>query len=112
MINKNEKSDRIRYIRALERFVSSAVSILKRDDFDMEIFKIRVGKNYEILKKVEPVFLDQPYPKSLENFARSLIDGGDKDELLKEANLLEKLKNSKTYKKDKHKKDYLQNYKD
>ena len=99
----NEKSERIKYIRALERFAKSAISILKRDDFDEGLFKIRTEKNYEVLKKVEAVYLDQPYTKALESFVQSVLANKNKDELIKEANLLEKLKNSKTYKKDKHK---------
>lgn len=43
-------------------------------------------------------------PKALENFANSVIQNKNKDELLKEANLLDKLKNSKNYKKERHKK--------
>ena len=99
----NDKSERIKYIRALERFAKSAISILKRDDFDENLFKIRVIKNYEVLKKIQAVYLDQPYTKGLENFVKSVLANKNKDELIKEANLLEKLKNSKTYKKDKHK---------
>lgn len=41
--------------------------------------------------------------KALKNFANSVIQNKNKDELLKEANLLNKLKNSKNYKKEKHK---------
>lgn len=100
----DEKAKRVKYIRALERFCKSAIAILKRDDFDNELFKIRIQKNLDVLKKVEPIFLDQPYTKALENFANSLALLKNRDELLKEANLLEKLKNSKTYKKEKHKK--------
>lgn len=63
-------------------------------------------KNTQILEKVEPVLLNDPYTKALENFANSVIQNKNKDELLKEANLLDKLKNSKNYKKEKHKKFY------
>lgn len=101
----SEKQDRVKYIRALERFVKSAIAILKRDDFKEELFRERVEKNLIVLKKVKPVFLDSPYTKALETFAKSVIAGGDKEVLIKEANQLEKLKNVKTYKKDKHKKD-------
>lgn len=101
----NEKQDRVKYIRALERFVKSAVGILKRDDFKEELFRQRVEKNLTVLRKVEPVFLDSPYTKALERFARMVISGDDKEVLIKEANQLDKLKNVKTYKKEKHKKD-------
>ena len=106
----NDKSERIKYIRALERFAKSAISILKRDDFDENLFKIRVIKNYEVLKKIQAVYLDQPYTKGLENFVKSVLANKNKDELIKEANLLEKLKNSKTYKKDKHRGKFSDDY--
>ena len=44
-----EKDGRVKYIRALERFVKSAVALLKRDDFDAALFAKRMAKNYEIL---------------------------------------------------------------
>lgn len=52
--------------------------------------------------------LNESHTKALENFANSVIQNKNKnkDELLKEANLLDKLKNSKNYKKEKHKKFY------
>lgn len=99
----DEKAKRVKYIRALERFAKSAIFTLKRDDFNADEFRLRVAKNAKILEKVEPVFLDSSYTKSLENFINSLINDKSKDELLKEANQLDKLKNSKNYKKDKHK---------
>ena len=99
----DEKTSRVKYIRALERFCKSAIAILKRDDFNDDLFKERVIKNLEVLKKVEKTHLDSPYTKGLEEFANSIISLKDKDELIKEANLLDKLKNQKTYKKEKHK---------
>lgn len=38
-------------LRALDRFVKSAINILKREDFDDEIFRKRVEKNTQILEK-------------------------------------------------------------
>ncbi|NLY04238.1 MAG: hypothetical protein GXZ15_05295 [Campylobacter sp.] len=99
----NEKQARVKYIRALERFGKSAIVILKRDDFDKELFRDRVSKNLEILHKVEPVFLDSSYAKELENFAKSVANLEDKEILIKQANQLDKLKNRNSYKKDKHK---------
>ncbi|MCI6989652.1 MAG: hypothetical protein MR902_08925 [Campylobacter sp.] len=95
---------RVRYLRALSKFANSAIILIKRDDFDEEIFKKRVEKNYEILIKSPSVYLDQPYAKALESFVNSVVELKPRDELVKEANLLLKLKNSKNYKKEKHKK--------
>ncbi|NLK67122.1 MAG: hypothetical protein GX282_06585 [Campylobacteraceae bacterium] len=99
----DEKTSRVKYIRALERFSKSAIAILKRDDFDEKLFRERVTKNLEILQKAEKTYLDNPYTKALEEFASSVIALKDRDTLIKEANLLDKLKNQKTYKKEKHK---------
>lgn len=100
---KSEKSDRAKYIRALERFVSNAAIALKKDKFDRDLFKKNIEKKYQNLIKIKPVFLDSTYAKSLENFAKLLILEKDREELIKEFNLLCKLKNSKNYKKQKHK---------
>lgn len=70
----------------------------------MKFLEKELKKNTQILEKVEPVLLNDSYTKALENFANSVIQNKNKDELLKEANLLDKLKNSKNYKKEKHKK--------
>ena len=110
-----EKDGRVKYIRALERFVKSAVALLKRDDFDAELFAKRMAKNYEILSKAQAVNLDSPYTKALENFAKNIMSASeqnhiDRGALTHEANALEKLKNDKSYKKDKHKIDFFKDY--
>lgn len=110
-----EKDGRVKYIRSLERFVKSAVALLKRDDFDADLFAKRMAKNYEILSKAEAVNLDSPYTKALENFAKNIMSASeqnriDRGTLTHEANALEKLKNDKSYKKDKHKIDFFKDY--
>jgi len=108
----SDKSERIKYIRALDRFVKSAIAMLKRDDFDGAIFCAKISKNLEVLRRVEAVYLDSPYTRALESFANEIINQTAKfDEqnyidtttLIRQANGLEKLKNAKSYKKDKHK---------
>lgn len=99
----DEKAKRVKYLRALERVAKAAISGLKRADFDELAFRQRVRKNTQVLEKIEPVYLDQPYTKALEAFVNELLKDSSKDQLLKSANSLEKLKNQKTYKKDKHK---------
>ncbi len=99
-----DKFKRVKYLRALEKFAKSAINGLKRDDFDETEFRQRVEKNAKVIEKVEAVYLDQPYSKALENFINLLIKNAPKkEELLKAANLLDKLKSQKTYKKEKHK---------
>ena len=99
----NDKAKRVKYLRGLEKFAKLVIRNLKRDDYDSIKFRTLVEKNAEILVKIEPVYLDQPYAKSLCEFVNLVIAIDDKAMLLKAANSLEKLKNSKSYKKDKHK---------
>ena len=106
MYEQNDKFKRVKYLRGLEKFVKSAISGLKREDFDDAQFRARAAKNAEILRKIEPVFLDSPYAKSLENFANLVINQMPRCQLIAFANALEKLKNQKTYKKEKHRKKY------
>ncbi len=104
MSDKTEKFNRVRYIRGLERFAIAVVKAIKRDDFDEAKFIAVIEKNYRLLNKIEPVFLDQPYTKALCEFVNLCLKNGvNKDEILKSANHLDRLKNSKNYKKDKHK---------
>ncbi|WP_169780055.1 hypothetical protein [Campylobacter curvus] len=107
MSTADDKFKRVRYLRALEKFAKSAINGLKRDDFDEAAFADRVAKNALIIAKIEPVYLDQPYTKALENFINSLIANTPREELLRSANALDKLKNSKNYKKEKHKNKWL-----
>ncbi|MCD8213596.1 MAG: hypothetical protein LUC34_06065 [Campylobacter sp.] len=99
----DDKFKRVRYLRMLEKVAKSAINGLKRDDFEQEAFAQRTAKNIELLSKIEPVYLDQPYAKALENFINLLASNISREELLKSANALDKLKNSKNYKKEKHK---------
>lgn len=109
-MNKNaEKNLRVSYIRALERFAKSSINLLKKDDFDLGLFCDRMQKNEANLRKLEAVFLDSKYTKALENYVNLVLNlSQKKDEslravLTKEANLLYKLKNQNSYKKEKHK---------
>ena len=52
------------------------------------------------------MFLDQPYTKALENFVNQILARCARDELVRAANGLDRLRNQKTYKKEKHKKNY------
>jgi len=111
-MNINDKDARVKYIRALERFLSSCISALKNEQFDYELFVKRAEKGLKTLQKVEPIRLDSTYTNLLQNYVNLVIssiasDDGERDEkhkrLLKEANLLEKEKYRGSYKKDKHK---------
>ncbi len=112
----NEKDIRLKYTRGLEKFVRSNISYLKDPTFKFEIFKKRVKKTFEVLKKIPHIRLSATYPIALEKYVNLVLGvlhveelkDEEKDELqtklLKEANLLHKEKNKTQYKKDKHKK--------
>lgn len=108
----HEKQERIRYIRVLEKFFTRTVSLLKLENFDVELFKERTRKNYKDLRRVKEVPLHSPYLSSLTNFLNKTlqyIEAHSKDfedersTLLKDANIIQKEKKQNSYKKDKHK---------
>lgn len=101
---KFQKFTRTKYIRNLEKFYNAAVSGLKRENFDKEIFAQRMQKNAEIFDKCEAAELNSAYLKDLQGFVNAcLAPKCDKQGLLAKANALDKLKNAKK-KGEKHKK--------
>ena len=109
-----DEAQRLKYVRVLERFVRSVIGYLvKEEETNFEGFQTRVSKQYEFLKKVEPVYLYKEEFQTTERFVQQLLNVADtecedfsklKDELLHQSNLIHKTKNQKRYKKDKHSK--------
>lgn len=115
MINEEQhvKQLRIRYIRVLEKFLTRTNSLLRLENFDSDLFKDRVLKNFKDIAKVKEMDLHSPYLINLKKYIDLVMYSiHSKEEnfkpiqekLLKEANLLQKQKSSSSYKKDKHKK--------
>ena len=109
----NEKTIRLRYIRVLEKFNTKAITLLKYDNFDIELYKKATLKAYNELQKSKTCDLYNEYPVAVKNLAQTILDTlhdhsedfeTEKALILKKFNLLEKLKNNNRYKKDKHKK--------
>lgn len=109
----HEKQVRIRYIRVLEKFFTRTVSLLKLENFNIELFKERTLKNYKDLKRVDEVPLHSPYLSSLTEFKNKTLQyiqyhsetfEDERSTLLKDANLIQKEKKKNSYSKDKHKK--------
>lgn len=110
MAKIDEKTLRVKYLRALEKFANAAISALKKENFDKEKFQERMEKNKKIVEKCKAVNLNSSYNKTLENFVNNCLDfSKQKEELLSLANALDKLK--KGEKKEKHK-TYLKDYYD
>lgn len=118
----NEKTIRLRYIRVLEKFVTKTISLLKYDNFDKELFKKATIKAFDELQKTKTCDLYSEYPVAVRDLTLHImycVDNDTKNDdevetkptnfenekasILKQANLLEKLKNNNRYKKDKHK---------
>lgn len=106
----DEKTLRVKYLRALEKICKCSYFGFKKENFDKEKFQERMEKNKKIVEKCEAVNLNSSYNKSLENFVNHCLDfSKQKEELLSLANALDKLK--KGEKKEKHK-TYLKDYYD
>jgi len=109
-----EEAQRLKYVRVLERFVRSVIGYLvKEEDVDFQGFQARVSKQYEFLKKVEPVYLYKEEFQLVERFVQTLLNLADhgcddfeklREDLLHQSNIIHKNKNQKRYKKDKHSK--------
>jgi len=113
----DEKQQRLKYVRYLEKFHKRTIPLLKHPRFDIEIFTKTINKYYEELKLIPSARLDSTYLQLLEKFVNTtlhLITSYDEEEhknfdnqkqsLLKQSNLMHKEKNKSNYKKDKHKK--------
>lgn len=109
---------RLRYIRALERFHKSMVSYLSNmDNLSREAYEKKVDNNMKLLNRVEEATLYKGDLQDLQKLVKKIISykNSDKDitdikeEILYESNQLDKTKNARRYKKDKHS---LSKYKD
>lgn len=102
-MKNNEKSIRVKYIRNLEKFINSAISSLKKENFNQELFKERMIKNSKIFDKTPAINLNSSYTKAMQEFVNACLDFSlSKNDLLSKANYLDKIKNNQ-YKKEKHK---------
>jgi hypothetical protein len=106
-----ENSNRLRYIRALERFQKTVLSYLSNsDELTKEKYNKKIDNALKLLNRVEASQLYKGELQELEKFVKKMISMKDsdeaveniKEELLYSANQLEKSKNAKRYKKDKH----------
>lgn len=109
-----EETQRLKYVRVLERFVRSVIGYLvKEEETDFEGFQARVAKQYEFLKKVEPQYLYKAEFQTIERLVQELLNRADqecenfkklREDMLHLSNQLHKDKNQKRYRKDKHSK--------
>lgn len=106
-----ENSNRLRYIRAIERFHKSIISyLLNSPELKKEGYIKKIDNALKVLQRIEEVALYKGELQDLQTLVKKMIslkesdkDIDDiKDEILYSSNQLDKNKNARRYKKDKH----------
>lgn len=106
-----ENSQRLRYIRALERFHKSIVSyFLNTPDLTMKGFVKKIDNALKLLNRIEELPLYKGELQDLQKLVKKMIEYKDseknvddiREDLLYRSNQLDKSKNARRYKKDKH----------
>ena len=108
-----ENSNRLRYVRALERFHKSIVSYLNNsDDLTKERYDKKIDNALKVYNRVEEIALYKGDLQDLQKLVKKMIAYKESDEdidnikedILYSSNQLDKNKNARRYKKDKHSK--------
>ncbi len=106
-----ENATRLRYIRALERFSKSILSYLSNtNELSKEGYAKKIDNSLKLLQRVEEAPLYKGDLQDLQKLVQRMIELKDSDddieniksEILYSSNQLDKTKNSRRYKKDKH----------
>ncbi|WP_415397832.1 hypothetical protein [Sulfurimonas sp. CS5] len=106
-----ENSNRLRYIRALERFHKSIISyLMNTPELSMERYAKKIDNALKLLNRIEEIPLYKGELQDLQKLVKKIISLKDssksiediKDEILYSSNQLDKSKNARRYKKDKH----------
>ena len=106
-----DNANRLRYIRALERFHKSIISyLLNTPELLKERFVKKVENAQKLLNRVEEIALYKGELQDLQTLVKKIIllkDSEDdvediKENILYSSNQLDKSKNARRYKKDKH----------
>ena len=106
-----DNANRLRYIRALERFHKSIISYLQNtDSLSKEGFVKKIDNALKLLNRVEEIALYKGELQDLQKVVKKIISFKDldkdiddiKDEVIYISNQLDKSKNARRYKKDKH----------
>ena len=106
-----ENSTRLRYIRAIERFHKSVISyLMNTDKLTKEGYIKKIDNALKLSNRVDEIPLYKGELQELQKFVTKMISLKDSDksvediksDILYQSNQLEKHKNSRRYKKDKH----------
>jgi len=106
-----DNANRLRYIRALERFHKGMVSyLLNTEELTQKSFDKKIDNSLKLLNRTEEIALYKGELQDLQKLVKKMISYKEsdedidniKEELLYSSNQLDKSKNAKRYKKDKH----------
>lgn len=107
-----ESSARLRYMRALERFHKSLISFLSSTaELSREAYDKKIDAALKVFQKVESVDLYKGDLQDLESLIKKMVSYRNSEEeeiediksdILHRSNQLDKSKNARRYKKDKH----------
>ncbi len=106
-----DNANRLRYIRALERFHKGMVSyLLNTEELTHKGFDKKIENSMKLLNRTEEIALYKGELQDLQKLVKKMISYKEsdedieniKEELLYSSNQLDKSKNAKRYKKDKH----------
>ncbi len=102
---------RLRYIRALERFHKSIISyLLNTPELSKKGFHKKIENALKLLNRIDEIDLYKGELKDLQNLVKKIASLKDsdkeiediKEEIIYSSNQLDKNRNAKRYKKDKH----------
>jgi len=106
-----DSSNRLRYIRALERFHKSIISyLMNTPELSKKGFVKKIDNALKLLNRIDEIDLYKGELKDLQILVKKIAlmkDSEDsiediKDNIIYSSNQLDKSKNAKRYKKDKH----------
>ena len=106
-----DNANRLRYIRALERFHKSMLAYLQNtDELTQERYDKKIDNALKLLNRIEEIALYKGELQDLQKLVKKMISyrgatediDNIKEELLHSSNQLDKSKNARRYKKDKH----------
>ena len=106
-----DNANRLRYIRALERFHKGMISyLMNTPELTSKGLNKKIENSVKLLKRIDEIDLYKGELKDLQTLVKKMISYKDseedveniKEELLHSSNQLDKDKNAKRYKKDKH----------
>lgn len=106
-----DNAQRLRYIRAIERFHKSILSyLLNTPELTSEGYNKKITNALKVLQRVDEIEIYKGDLQDLQKLVTKMINYREsdkdiediKDDILYSSNQLEKSKNARRYKKDKH----------